>query len=312
MTGIGANELAYLRLLRNVLKKGEHSDNRTGVPTRVLFGEQMRFSLHDGKLPLITTRRVNFRAITAELIWFLSGSTDQRVLERQNVRIWRENSSPAYLERVGLADRYRPYRDLGPIYAHQWRHFGAPYVNCETDYESRGVDQIASVIDQLRNDPTSRRIILSAWNPMQLTDMTLPPCHCLAQFHVRGTATNSRRLSCQLYQRSADLALGVPFNIASYSLLTHILATMCGYESDEFIHVIGNAHIYETHVPGIEQQIQRIPYAQPRLHIRDTALLTLENFTSAAKNHSLFDRLCDNFELINYKCHDRITFKMVP
>lgn len=307
-----SNEFAYLRLLRKVTNDGEHTNNRTGVPTRTVFGEQMRFTLHNDTLPVITTRHIKFRQIVAELIWFLSGSTDQQVLEQQSVKIWKANSTLKYLKQVHLADRYRPYRDLGPIYGHQWRHFGAPYTNCENNYDGKGIDQVANVISDLQHNPTSRRIIISSWNPAQLDDMTLPPCHCLVQFHIHHANTENARLSCQLYQRSADLAIGAPYNITSYSLLTHIFASMCNYKCGEFIYNIGNAHIYENHIAGIKVQLQRIPYVQPKLRIVDPSLLTLENFTNSARDSLLFERLCNNFELVNYRHYDPISYKLVP
>lgn len=163
-------ERGYLELVRTILNRGVTCDNRTGVPTRSLFGAQLRFDLRDGSLPLLTTRRLSFDAILRELLWFVSGSTDQSALERQGVNIWRANSSPEFLANV--SSRYRPYRDLGPIYGHQWRHYGAPYDLSDTSYDGQGVDQLANVVSQLRHDPDSRRIIITAWNPLQLSEVS--------------------------------------------------------------------------------------------------------------------------------------------
>jgi thymidylate synthase len=196
-------------------------------------------------------------------MWFIRGSTDNRELVKENVHIWDGNASRQFLDSRGLF--FNKEDDLGPIYGHQWRHFNAEYSNFDTDYTGKGIDQLQYIIDQLR-DPEkrlSRRLVMSAWNPCQIEQMALPPCHIMAQFNVRG----GKYLSCALYQRSGDVGLGVPFNIASYSFLTHILARHCDLEADEFVHFIGNAHIYEQHMDALKTQLDREPLPFPRMQI---------------------------------------------
>lgn len=224
-------------------------------------------------LPLLTTKRVFLRGVIAELLWFISGSTSSRALSAQGVKIWDDNGSRAFLDGVGLS--HRDEGDLGPVYGFQWRHFGAEYVNAQTDYTGQGVDQLADVIDKLLHSPHDRRIILSAWNPADLKKMALPPCHMMAQFYVSnlpGTSTGASTsaakeqtppptLHCQLYQRSCDMGLGVPFNIASYALLTHMLAHVCGLRPGSLTHVMGDAHVYLDHVDALHTQLARRPTA---------------------------------------------------
>ena len=231
--------LQYLNLLQNVLENGDDKLDRTGVGTRALFGGQMRFDLRAG-FPLLTTKKLHSRSIIAELLWFLRGETNIKSLHEQGVTIWDE-----WADTKG---------DLGPVYGKQWRSWQG--VNGTTH------DQIADVIDTIRNNPDSRRMIVSAWNVADIDDMALPPCHCLFQFY----AVNGR-LSCQLYQRSADIFLGVPFNIASYALLTHIIAAVCNLKVGDFIHTFGDLHLYNNHFQQAQEQLSRTPRPLPTLEI---------------------------------------------
>ncbi|CBV41585.1 thymidylate synthase [Halomonas elongata] len=230
-------EQPYLDLMRTVLEHGVERDDRTGVGTRSLFGHQMRFDLSRG-FPLITTKKLHLRSIIHELLWFLAGDTNIAYLKENGVRIWDE-----WADENG---------DLGPVYGYQWRSWPDP----------RGghVDQIAGLLEQLRRNPQSRRLIVSAWNPALVDEMALPPCHCLFQFYVA-----EGRLSCQLYQRSADIFLGVPFNIASYALLTRMIAQVAGLEPGDFVHTFGDAHLYLNHLEQAELQLTRTPRPAPRL-----------------------------------------------
>ena len=229
----------YLDLLRRVLYEGDARLDRTGVGTRAVFGHQMRFDLADG-FPLLTTKKLHTRSIVHELIWFLAGDTNIAYLKENGVSIWDE-----WADENG---------DLGPVYGRQWRSWAAP--------DGRTIDQIAWVVNEIKNNPASRRLVVSAWNPAELDQMALAPCHCLFQFFVAGG-----RLSCQLYQRSADIFLGVPFNIASYALLTEMMAQVCGLEAGEFIHTFGDAHLYANHVEQAEKQLGRTPGPLPRLSL---------------------------------------------
>lgn len=257
-------ENQYIQLIRDILKNGNYEKSRNGI-TYSIFGNMMKFSLKDGLLPLLTTKKVAWKTCFHELMWFISGSTSNQLLQNKGVHIWDKNASRNFLDSQGLPNLEE--NDLGPVYGHQWRHFNAPYTTSSTDYTGKGIDQLQNIIDQLK-DPSkrgSRRLIMSAWNPQQLNEMALPPCHILAQFNVR----NNQYLSCALYQRSGDVGLGVPFNIASYSLLTHILAKHCGLVADEFVYFLGNAHIYEEHLDALKQQILREPLSFPRIQIQN-------------------------------------------
>lgn len=251
----------YNDLVKRVLVDGQWEEGRNGK-TKALFGHMMRFNLRDGALPLLKGKRVAWKTCLKELLWFLRGSTDNRELKGQNVHIWDANASREFLDSRGLY--HLEEDDLGPVYGHQWRHFNASYGGRDASYEGKGVDQIQYIVDQLSNPETrnSRRIVMSAWNPCQIDEMALPPCHVLCQFNVSGE--NNDELSCMLYQRSGDVGLGVPFNIASYSMLTHIIAEKVGLKPKEFVHTIGNAHIYDDHVEALVGQIYReIPEAPP-------------------------------------------------
>ena len=258
-----SEENQYLELIQTILKRGSDETTRNGE-TRSIFGYFMRFSLSDGKLPLITTKYTAWKSCFKELMWFISGCTDNQKLIDQNVHIWDANGSREFLDSRGL--EHLAENDLGPVYGHQWRHFNAPYETCHTNYLGKGIDQLANIITALK-DPeqrSSRRLVMSAWNPCQLDKMALPPCHILAQFNVR----DGKYLSCSLYQRSGDVGLGVPFNIASYSFLTHILAKHCDLLAEEFVYCLGNAHIYKDHIEPLKEQMNREPYEFPKIHIR--------------------------------------------
>ena len=232
----------YLDLLARVLDSGVDRDDRTGTGTRAVFGHQMRFDLAAG-FPLLTTKKLHIRSIIHELLWFVSGDTNIRYLQDNGVSIWDE-----WADDNG---------DLGPVYGKQWRHWQTP--------DGREIDQLAELISMIKSNPESRRLMLTAWNPADVPHMALPPCHCLFQFHVA-----KGRLSCQLYQRSADIFLGVPFNIASYALLTHMIARICGLKPGEFVHVLGDAHLYSNHFDQAREQLSRTPGALPQLVIHRT------------------------------------------
>lgn len=267
-----SGEQQYLDLVREIIDSGYTEDGRNGR-TRVQFGKMMRFSLADGVIPILTTKRVAVKTCFEELFWFIRGSTDNSELRDKNVTIWEANSSRDFLDSRGLYDRAQD--DLGPVYGFQWRYFNAPYVDCKTDYDRQGIDQLSRIIADLKNPETraSRRHILSAWNPCQIDEMALPPCHMICQFHVRA----GKYLSCALFQRSGDVGLGVPFNIASYSMLTHLLANHCGLVAEEFVHFIGNCHIYEEHLDALKIQLEREPMEFPRIRITEV-LHTIEDY----------------------------------
>ena len=255
-------EEQYIQLVRDVLNKGDHQETRNGG-TKSLFGASMRFSLREGQIPLLTTKRVAWKTCFTELQWFIRGQTNNDILSEKNVHIWDDNCTREFLDGRGLTDR--PVGDLGPIYGHQWRHFNATYENCHSDYAGKGIDQLQIIINDLK-DPSkrsSRRLIVSAWNPCQIDEMALPPCHVMMQFYVRA----DKYLSCSLYQRSGDIGLGVPFNIASYSFLTHIIAKHCELEAEEFVYFLGNAHIYDDHTESLTRQCTRMPKPFPKLRI---------------------------------------------
>jgi len=255
-------EKQYLQLISEILEKGSLEETRNGK-TKSIFGYSMRFSLKDGELPLLTTKKVAWKTCFRELQWFIRGSTNNKELQDQNIHIWDGNSTREFLDSRGLHNN--EINDLGPIYGHQWRHFNAKYTDCHTDYSGKGIDQLKNVIDNLKNPLTrnSRRLIISAWNPCQLDEMALPPCHILMQFNVR----DNKYLSCALMQRSIDTCIGAPINIASYSFLTHIIAKHCDLIADEFIYFLGNAHIYEEHFEPIQEQLKREPFPFPKINI---------------------------------------------
>jgi len=254
-------ENQYLQLLQKVLREGaKHSSRNATVYS--LFGERMVFDLASG-FPLLTTKKMGYKTILRELLWFISGSTDNMDLQDKHVHIWDQNASKEFLESRDLAYEEG---DLGPVYGFQWRYAGAEYKGCHEDYGGKGVDQLQKVVDLIRNDPTSRRIMMSAWNPPDLDKMALPPCHVMCQFYVN---TETQTLDCQLYQRSGDLFLGVPFNIASYAFLTHILAKITGYKPGKLVHILGDVHLYEDHVEQAKEQLTRVPVAFPTITISE-------------------------------------------
>lgn len=229
----------YLELMQRVLDEGTPKSDRTGTGTLSVFGHQMRFNLADG-FPLVTTKKLHLRSIIHELLWFLKGDTNIAYLKENGVRIWDE-----WADENG---------DLGPVYGYQWRSWPAP--------DGRHIDQIATLLDSIKRTPDSRRLLVSAWNPALVDDMALPPCHALFQFYVADG-----KLSCQLYQRSADIFLGVPFNIASYALLTHMIAQVCDLEVGDFVHTLGDAHLYLNHLDQAHEQLSRTPRPLPRLKL---------------------------------------------
>lgn len=287
---VNYGENQYLNLVDNIVEFGEQRVDRTGTGTISMFGSQMVFDIST-YFPLLTTKKMAWETIIKELLWFISGKTDATILQKQGVHIWDGNSSREFLDSAGLS--HLPVGDIGAGYPHQWRHFGAEYTDCKADYTGKGVDQIAEIVRLLRENPTSRRIILSAWNPAQQKSMALPACHTLAQFYVRG----NKYLDCQLYQRSGDMGLGVPFNIASYSMLVYILAHVTGLTPGRFIHTLGDSHIYNDHIAKLQDQLNRVPFKFPRLQIN-------------RKVESIDDFKVSDFELVDYEHHPAIPMKM--
>jgi len=285
-------EFQYLQLIENILKNGSISETRNGT-TKSIFGNMMRFTLNNGTIPILTTKKVAWKTCFKELTWFIKGNTSNKLLKEMNVHIWDDNGSKEFLEKQGLDYEED---DLGPVYGHQWRHFNAPYTDCNTDYENKGIDQLQELITNLKSETgrQSRRLLISAWNPCQIKEMALPPCHVLMQFYV----SENKYLSCSLYQRSGDVGLGVPFNIASYSFLTHILAKHCGLEAKDFVYFLGNAHIYEEHIEPLQEQITRMPYEFPKIQIKE-------------QKENIEDYDLKSIEFITeYKYHDIIKMKM--
>ena len=298
-------EYQYLNLIQNILDNGTCEEGRNGK-TKSIFGASMRFSLKDGKIPILTTKKTAWKICLKELLWFIRGETDNKLLKEQGVHIWDANGSREFLDSRGLKD----YKEdvLGPIYGYQWRNFNANYNQFKAKKYSeeeivrimgdrcQGVDQLQHIIDALK-DPkqrTSRRLIMTAWNPAQLDQMALPPCHILCQFNVK----NGDELSCAMYQRSNDEACGTTFNTASYSFLTHLLANHCGLKAHEFVYFKGDCHIYEDHIEGIKTQIQREPYPFPTISIKQV-------------RENINDYQIEDFELHNYQHHPHIKFQMV-
>jgi thymidylate synthase len=320
-------EYQYLNLLNNILENGFWEEGRNGK-TKSLFGHSMRFSLQNGRIPILTTKKTAWKTCLKELLWFIRGDMDNKLLKEQGVHIWDANGSREFLDSRGLTNY--EVDELGPIYGRQWRAFNKPYY-CKNDiamikakvtecwnngtldinpelvsdhnklsdtgvYQLQHVDQLKQIIDALK-DPskrTSRRLIMSAWNPCQLDQMALPPCHIMCQFNVH----DGNKLSCSMYQRSGDFPLGIPFNIASYSFLTHLIAKHCGLEAYEFIHFVGNCHVYEEHVEPIKEQLLREPYEFPTV--------TISQIKDDINDYDL-----DDFEIHNYTSHPSIKLKMV-
>lgn len=287
----------YLDMCRYILEHGEDRPDRTGTGTRSVFGYQTRYDLREG-FPLLTTKKMYLRPIAEELLWFIKGDTNIKYLVDRNVKIWNEwpyedfkksedfngETLEEFVEKIKNDDDFaKKHGNLGPVYGAQWRNFN-----------NEGTDQLMKLIDSLKNNPFSRRHIISAWNPSQVDEMALPPCHTLMQFYV---SSDKKYLSCQLYQRSADTFLGVPFNIASYALLTCMLAQVCGYEPKEFIHTIGDAHIYRNHFDVVKTQIEREPLPLPRLVLNKD----IDN---------LFDFKIEDIKLEGYQSHGPLKGKV--
>ncbi len=272
----------YQHLLRTILEKGQKHQDRTGVGTISYFGYQSRYDLRQG-FPIVTTKKVPFRWIFEELVWFLSGDTNEKNLQARGVDIWAEWADEEHTSKFG-----REAGDLGPVYGYLWRSFGGDYP------EMNGFDQIKDLIEQIEKNPNSRRLIVSGWNPETASKVDLPPCHTLFQFKVE----NEKILHCQLYQRSADAFLGVPFNISSYALLTHLIAHVCDLEVGEFIHTFGDLHIYLNHIEQVEELLTREPFASP--------ILEFTNAENLKGFEGLLDFKYENLNLIGYKSHKKI------
>lgn len=281
----------YLELLARILATGERRATRNGE-TISTFGERIVFPDVAAEFPLLTTKRVYWKGVVEELLWFLAGSSDVSALRARGVHIWDGNSTRTYLDGLGLT-AYSEHEEGGPIYGFQWRHFGAQYVDCHTDYTGQGVDQIAWIINEIRTNPASRRILLSAWNPPQLGAMILPPCHFSYQFYVNGG-----RLDCQMNMRSCDVFLGLPFNIASTAALMHLIAAICGLVPRKLVVVMGDTHIYAEHVDAVKEQAMREARAAPTLKIVGTLPDNLYGLTP------------DNFALEGYNPHATIKAPM--
>lgn len=284
---MNTEEEQYLNLINNIMNEGHYEKGRNGF-TYSIFGYSMRFSLENQSIPILTTKKLSWKTCLKELLWFVRGETDNKILNSQGVKIWDGNSSTEYLKSRGLE-----YDEglLGPIYGFQWRHFNGNYKT-----QTGGIDQLQEIIDLLKNPETrnSRRLILTAWNPSQLDEMALPPCHIFCQFNVH----DNNKLSCAMYQRSGDVGLGVPFNIASYSFLTHLIAKHCDLEPFEFVYFIGNAHIYEEHMDVLKKQLNINPFSFPKLVI-------------SSKYEKIEDYKVDDFDIIDYKCSETLNMKMI-
>ena len=313
-------EYQYLHLLEDILENGTWEEGRNGK-TKSVFGRSMRFSLKDGKIPILTTKKTAWKTCLKELLWFVRGETDNKILKEQGVHIWDANGSREFLDSRGLNDY--EVDELGPIYGRQWRSFNKPFFCkkqedsiCDTyigahmtsglidldvlhmrnQLDEDGIDQLQQIINALK-DPkqrNSRRLVKTAWNPCQLDQMALPPCHVMCQFNVH----DGNKLSCAMYQRSVDVVLGQPFNIASYSFLTHLLAKHCGLEAHEFVYFMGNCHIYEDHIEGIKTQLEREPYPFPTVSIQ-------------SMRENVNDYQVVDFEVHHYQHHPQIKFQMV-
>ncbi|GLI68727.1 hypothetical protein VaNZ11_013217 [Volvox africanus] len=283
------DEMQYLDLVRELVTSGTFRPDRTGTGTYSRFGRTARYNLRH-TFPLLTSKRVFWKGVAEELLWFISGSTNANLLRDKNIRIWDGNGTREFLDGRGL--HHREVGDLGPVYGFQWRHFGAAYKDMHADYTGQGVDQLRSIIEQIRKDPTDRRMIMSAWNPAVLHEMALPPCHMFCQFYVADG-----ELSCLMYQRSCDVGLGVPFNIASYALLTRLVAQVAGLRAGELVHVMGDTHVYANHVEPLKEQLKNAPRHFPCLRI-NPAKTDIDSF------------LFEDFELIDYNPHQAIKMKM--
>lgn len=283
-------EIQYLKQIENIIENGYECNDRTGVGTKSLFGFQMRFDLSKG-FPLLTTKKMFVKGIIEELLWFLRGETDSKILEKKGVNIWKQNTSMEFLNNLKIYNRREG--DAGPVYGFNFRHYGEKYVNCDSNYTNRGYDQVKEALRLIKEEPDSRRILINLWNPLILKEMVLPPCHVLYQFRVYGD-----KLSCSVYQRSGDMGLGVPFNIASASLMTHIFAKLCGLIPYELIHTIGDTHIYINHTDALKEQIMRTPKRFPTLEIVDRKQTKVEDF------------ILEDFIFHDYEYYEKIFMKM--
>ena len=281
-------ELQYINLLKNILNKKNLKETRNANVFSE-FGVRMEFDLRNG-FPILTTKRVPWKTVLRELLWFISGSTDNQALKDKNVHIWNANASKEFLDSRGLDYEED---DLGPVYGFQWRHFGTYYVDNKTDYTGKGTDQLKYIIDEIKNNPASRRLILNSWNAADIDKMALPPCHVMVQFNI-----DKEFIDCQLYQRSGDMFLGVPFNITSYAFLLSIIGHITGYKPRKLIHIIGDAHIYEQHVEAVNQQLMRTPNRFPYLTINED----LNNIDTIKEEY---------FAIINYDCYTTIPAPMI-
>ncbi len=286
------NEQEYLNLVHKVINYGERMEGRNG-DTLSLFGEKMEFSLKNNQVPVLTTKKFAWKTCLKELLWFINGDTNNSTLVKQGVGIWNKNAHHDFKKENGIY--YEEEGDLGPIYGHQWRFFNAEYKGCNEDYTGKGVDQLQNIISTLQDPKTrySRRLVMSAWNPCQLQQMVLPPCHILTHFSVNS----NDELSAAIYQRSGDIGLGVPFNIASYSFLICLLAVHCNLKPNKLVHFIGDAHIYSPHIEPLEKQLDLIPLPPPIFRIN--------------KRENIDDYVLNDFSLDSYKYYSRIKMEMI-
>ena len=288
-------EYQYLNIVQHILENGFWEEGRNGK-TKSIFGNSMRFSLKDGKIPILTTKKTAWKTCLKELLWFIRGETNNKILKEQGVHIWDANGSREFLDSRGLFNYEED--ELGPIYGRQWRQFNKPYFSKgqEDMTKEEGIDQLQQIIDALKdpNQRTSRRLIMTAWNPCQLVQMALPPCHILCQFNVH----DGNKLSCMMVQRSCDVVLGQPINIASYSFLTHLIAKHCELQAYEFVYFMGNCHLYENAIDAAKLQITREPFEFPTLSIKQI-------------KENINDYQVEDFEIHNYKHHEAIKVAMI-
>ena len=288
-------EYQYLNILQHILDDGVWEEGRNGK-TKSIFGNSMRFSLKDGKIPILTTKKTAWKTCLKELLWFIRGETNNKILKEQGVHIWDANGSREFLDSRGLFNYEED--ELGPIYGRQWRQFNKPFFSKgqEDMTKEEGIDQLQQIIDALKdpNQRTSRRLIMTAWNPCQLVQMALPPCHILCQFNVH----DGNKLSCMMVQRSCDVVLGQPINIASYSFLTHLIAKHCELQAYEFVYFMGNCHLYENAIDAAKLQITREPFEFPTLSIKQV-------------RENINDYQVEDFEIHNYKHHEAIKVEMI-
>ena len=288
---INEEEMQYLELLKYINMNGKLRNTRNSKVLSMFSPPQMRFDLRKG-FPLLTSKRIGWKTVLRELLWFINGSTNNKELQEKNVHIWDGNSTKEYMESRGLY-HYKE-GDLGPIYGFQWRHSGAEYLGSDYNYEGKGVDQLKYIINEIKENPTSRRIIINSWNPKDLDKMALPPCHIMVQFNID---IEEKYIDAKLTQRSGDMFLGVPFNIASYSMLLHIIGNITGYKPRYLIHDIGDAHIYEDHKDAIKKQLQRKTFTSPIFKIK----CKIEDIDTIDESI---------FEMINYKFYPTIKASM--